>query len=105
LWAGISVTVLVTDESISASRGTALRWYDPRTEQALEIGTLLGTFTATALFTWREGNQPALLVPYRINSDYGLTAISDALVRRMNDAGYPERVEAFVLLSNSVQPK
>jgi hypothetical protein len=88
-----------------ASRGTALFWYDPRTGQTLEIGTLLGEFTATAAFTWRGGGKPALLVPYQINNQYGLTAISDAIVQRMHDAGYPEHVEAFVLMSEAIQPK
>jgi hypothetical protein len=88
-----------------APRGTALFWYDPRTGQTLEIGTVLGEFTATAAFTLRAGGQQALLVPYLINNAYGLTAISDALVQRMHDAVYPEQVEAFVLLSEAVQPK
>jgi hypothetical protein len=89
----------------SAQQGTALFWFDPRTGQTLEIGTLLGEFTTTAAFIWRASNQPALLVPYQINGEYGLTAISDATVTRMHDAGYTERVEAFVLVSDSVQPK
>jgi len=88
-----------------AARGTALFWYDPRTGQTLEIGTLLGEFTATATFKRRGDGQPALLVPYQINNQYGLTAISDAIVQRMHDAGYPEHVEAFVLISEAVQPK
>jgi hypothetical protein len=86
------------------SQGTALFWFDPRTGQTLEIGTLLGPFTATATFTWRAGGQPALLVPYTINQSFGLTAISDALIARMHDAGYPDQVEAFVLVSDAIQP-
>jgi hypothetical protein len=88
-----------------APQGTALFWFDPHTGQTLEIGTLLGEFTTTAGFIWRANNQPALLVPYQINGEYGLTAISEATVTRMRDAGYTERVEAFVLVSDSVQPK
>lgn len=91
--------------SYVAPSGTALFWFDPRTGQTLEIGTLLGEFTAIAEFTLRGGGQQALLVPYQINSAYGLTAISDALVQRMHEAGYPDQVEAFVLLSEAVQPK
>jgi hypothetical protein len=82
-----------------------LLWYDPRTGQSLEIGTLLGEFQASAEFTLRGSDQLAIEVPYRINTDFGLTAISDALVQRMNEAGYPERVEAYVLLSDAVQPR
>jgi hypothetical protein len=88
-----------------AQPGTTLFWFDPRTGQSLEIGTLLGEFTATAEFELRGSNQPALEVPYQINKDYGLTAISDALIRRMNDANYAERVEAYVVLSEAVKPK
>jgi len=88
-----------------AQAGTTLFWYDPETSQSLEIGTLLGVFTATAEFQLRTSDQPALEVPYRINIDYGLTAISDALIRRMNDAGYAERVDAYVVISEAVKPK
>jgi hypothetical protein len=82
-----------------------LLWYDPRTGQSLEIGTLLGEFQASAEFTLRDSDRPAIEVPYRINNDFGLTAISDAIVQRMNEAGYAERVEAYVLLSDAVQPR
>jgi hypothetical protein len=82
-----------------------LLWYDPRTGQSLEIGTLLGEFQASAQFTLRGSDQPAIEVPYRINNDFGLTAISDAIVQRMNEAGYGERVDAYVLLSEAVQPR
>jgi hypothetical protein len=82
-----------------------LLWYDPRTGQSLEIGTLLGEFPASAEFTLRSSNQSAIEVPYRINNDFGLTAISDAIVRRMSEAGYVDQVEAYVLLSDTVQPK
>jgi len=85
-----------------ARQGTTLLWFDPRTNQSLEIGTLLGEFTATAQFRLRASEQPALEVPYTINADYGLTAISDALIQRMHDAGYAERVEAYVLLSEAI---
>jgi hypothetical protein len=89
----------------TAQAGTPLYWYDPRTNQALEIGTLIGVFTVTAEFRLHGVEQPALEVPYRINKDYGLTAISDALIRRMNEAGYAEHVEAFVVLSEAVKPQ
>ena len=88
-----------------ARPSATLLWYDPRTGQSLEIGTLLGEFPASAEFRLRGSDQLAIEVPYRINNDFGLTAISDAIVRRMNEAGYSERVDAYVLLSEAVQPR
>ena len=88
-----------------AQQATTLLWYDPLTGQSLEIGTLLGEFPATAEFTLRSNQQPGLEVPYQINVDYGLTAISDAIVQRMRDAGASDRVEAFVLVSTAIKPK
>ena len=88
-----------------AQSPVSLLWFDPVTGQRLEIGTLIGTFPVQAQFTLREGNQPAFEVPYRINGDFGLTAISDAVKQRMNAAGYTESVEAFVLQSDAIQPK
>jgi hypothetical protein len=82
-----------------------LQWYDPVTGQVLAIGTLFGTFPVQAQFVLRDGNRPALEVPYRINGDFGLTAISDAVVQRMHAAGYTESVEAFVLQDEAIQPK
>jgi hypothetical protein len=88
-----------------AQRGTPLFWYDPLTGQALEIGTLLGDFPVQAKFTFRGSNQRALEVPYQINSDFGLTSISDAVVQRMQEAGYSDRVEAYIVESDAVKPK
>lgn len=84
---------------------TPLYWYDPLTGQTLEIGALLGDVTVQAHFVLRDGNRPALEVPYRINGDFGLTSISDAVRQRMQTAGYTESVEAYVLESDAVQPK
>jgi len=86
----------------AAPLGTPLYWYDPINGQSIEIGTLFGTFPATAQFTLRGSDQQAIEVPYQINMDYGLTAISDALIQRMQAAGYTERVEAYVLQSDAV---
>jgi hypothetical protein len=88
-----------------ATAQTALMWYDPATGQILEIGTLRGTFTVQAQFTFRPTDSAALEVPYRINGDYGLTAISEAIQQRMNAAGYRDSVEAFVLLTPAIVPK
>lgn len=88
-----------------ANAPTSLFWFDPATGQNLEIGRLVGGFVATAQFELRsQNNARALAVPYRINADYGLTAISPAVQARMEAAGYTDRVEAFVLLGDSVVP-
>jgi hypothetical protein len=82
-----------------------LFWYDPATGQVLEIGTLRGIFPAQAQFIFRPTNTVSLEVPYRINGDFGLTSISDAVLERMSDSGYTTTVEAFVSLSESIVPK
>jgi hypothetical protein len=82
-----------------------LLWYDPVTGQTLEIGTLLGEFPAQAQFALRDGQHPALEVPYRINKDFGLTAISEAVIQRMHAARYTESVEAYVVQTDTIQPK
>jgi hypothetical protein len=81
-----------------------LWWYDPLTGQSLEIGTLFGEFVAQAEFVFQPRDTPALEVPYRIDQDFGLTAISPAVRERMAAAGYTESVEAYVLQSDAVQP-
>lgn len=79
-------------------------WYDPLSGQSLTIGTILGPFTAQAQFGFiPQGDQPALEVPYRINNDFGLTAISPAVRDRMNAAGYTESVEAYILVNEAVK--
>lgn len=83
----------------------ALLWYDPVVGQSIEIGTLRGEFPAQAEFILRSNNHPALEVPYRINQDFGLTAISEALRERMRAAGYVESVEAYVERAETVVPK
>lgn len=88
-----------------AQRPVSLLWFDPLSGQSLEIGKLLGPFPAQARFILRDDNLPALEIPYRINTDFGLTAISEALKRRMQDAGYTESVEAYIVESDAVQPK
>lgn len=97
--------VLETARTYTARTPVPLLWYDPLTGQSLEIGTLIGDFTVQALFTLRNTNSPALEIPYRINLDYGLTAISDAVRERMRAAGYTESVEAYVIQTEGVAPK
>jgi hypothetical protein len=69
------------------------------------IGTINGEFPAQAEFTLRGEQQAALEVPYVINADFGLTAISEAVRERMKAAGYSQSVEAYVLRTADVQPK
>lgn len=83
-----------------------LLWYDPVTGESLEIGTLFGPFTAQATFIFRPQNAPALEVPYRIDSDFGLTSVSTAVTDRMRAAGYDTTVEAYILVKDgAVRPQ
>ncbi|MFQ3682255.1 hypothetical protein [Roseiflexus sp.] len=84
-------------------RRTPLFWFDPMTSQTLEIGTLLGDIPVHARFRLRSTGEYALEVQYRINNDFGLTAISEAVRSRMEAAGYTVSVEAFLLESDAVQ--
>jgi len=82
-----------------------LLWWDPATGQVLEIGLIRGDFPVQARFTFRPTGQPALEVPYRINADFGLTAVSEAVLQRLRAAGYTEFAETFVIVSDAVQPR
>jgi hypothetical protein len=82
-----------------------LWWYDPLTSQSLTIGTISGEFPVQAEFILRSTQQAALEVPYRINNDFGLTAISEAVRERMKAAGYSQSVEAYILRTADTQPK
>ncbi len=84
-------------------RRTPLFWFDPETGQILEIGTVLGDIPVQARFRLRSTGEAALEVPYRINNDFGLTAISEAVRSRMEAAGYTFSVEAFLLESDAMQ--
>lgn len=88
-----------------ANNDVTLLWYDPMTGQSLMIGTIRGEFPAQAQFTLRSDRRPALEVPYRINQDFGLTAISEAVRARMKAAGYSESVEAYIEQTDIVVPK
>ena len=82
-----------------------LWWYDPLTSQSVQIGTISGEVPVQAEFLLRGAQQAALEVPYRINNDFGLTAISEAVRGRMQAAGYSQSVEAYVLLIADIHPK
>jgi hypothetical protein len=97
--------VLEPPQVYIAKSPVTLWWYDPLTGQSVAIGTLVGEFPVQALFTFRSEQRPALEVPYRINVDFGLTAISDAVRERMKNAGYTQSVEAYAFQADDVQPK
>lgn len=86
----------------TANQPVPLFWFDPANEQTVEIGTIAGAFPAQAQFTLQGTNQLALEVPYRINNDFGLTSISEALRNRMRAADLGESVEAYVIVSEAV---
>lgn len=88
-----------------AKGSVTLWWYDPLTSQSVPIGTISGEFPAQAEFLLRSTQQAALEVPYRINNDFGLTAISEAVRERMKAAGYSQSVEAYALRTDGVQAK
>jgi len=91
---------------IYVARSTVtLWWYDPLIGQSVPIGTISGEFPAQAEFTLRGAQQAALEVPYRINNDFGLTAISEAVRERMKAAGYTQSVEAYVLRTADIHAK
>ncbi|KAB8142551.1 hypothetical protein F8S13_13400 [Chloroflexia bacterium SDU3-3] len=88
-----------------ASTPVMLFWYDPITGQQLEIGYLIGDFMATAQFglASRPG-VVALEVPYHIDQDYGLTAISPVVKERMRAAGSEDLIQGYVILDAAVAP-
>jgi len=88
-----------------AQNPVTLWWYDPLTSQSVPIGTISGEFPAQAEFTLRSAQQAALEVPYVINVDFGLTAISEAIRERMKAAGYSQSVEAYVWRTADIQPR
>lgn len=82
-----------------------LLWWDPATGQALEIGLVAGEVPAQARFVFRPTGEPAIEVAYRIGQDFGLTAISAAVRARMAAAGFNETVEAYLVVTDSVNPR
>jgi hypothetical protein len=88
-----------------AKSSVTLWWYDPLNSQSVPIGMISGEFPVQAEFIMHSLQQAALEVPYRINNDFGLTAISEAVRGRMEAAGYSQSVEAYVLRTDDIQPK
>ncbi len=82
-----------------------LWWYDPVNQQHVILGTFTGDFLAQAQFTLRGQGIEALEVPYQVNVNYGLTALSPALVARINAAGAKDWVETYVFITPNVVPR
>ena len=97
-------TAYDTPQRFTTLAPTPLLWLDPRNGQVLEIGYLNGDFFATAQLVLASNNQSAYEVDYTINQDFGLTSISQALITRMNEAGYAASVRAFVPASDTIVP-
>jgi hypothetical protein len=85
--------------------GSELWWYDPVQQQSVILGNFSGPFEAQARFTLRGQGVSALEVPYQINQRYGLTAISPALIERIQAAGYGEWIETYVIEGPNVQAR
>ena len=98
-------TVLNPVQMYTIQGQAALLWYDPLSSQAIEIGLVRGSIPVQARFDYRPYQAAAIEVPYRINGDFGLTSISDAVVQRMRQAGYTETVESFIIVTDSIQPQ
>lgn len=88
-----------------ATTGSELWWFDPVQQQHVILGTIAGTFEVQATFTLRGQGIAALEVPYQVNRQYGLTALSPALVGRIQAAGYGEWIETYVFDGSNVQPQ
>lgn len=84
---------------------TPLLWWDPATNQALEIGLVDGEVPAQARFTLTQTGEPAIEVVYQVNRSFGLTAISAAVRDRMAAAGFTETVEAYIVITDAVRPR
>ncbi len=97
-------TVFEIPQTYVAHSQSKLWWYDPINQQHVLLGAFSGPFVAQASFYLPvKDNSEALEVPYEINQQYGLTALSPALVERMRAAGYTTWVETYVLVSSDIE--
>jgi hypothetical protein len=86
--------------------GSELFWYDPIYQQPVLLGTFTGPFEVLATFDLRSTGQPALEVLYQVNRRYGLTALSPAIVERIEAAGYTDGViDTYVIVDDNVRPR
>jgi hypothetical protein len=89
-----------------ATAGSELWWFDPVNQQHVILGRFTGEFVAQAQFVPRGQGVVALEVPYQINSSYGLTALSPALLQRIAAAGFAgDWIETYLFLSPDVTPR
>lgn len=89
-----------------ATSGSELWWFDPVNQQPVILGRIAGDFVAQAQFQLRGQGIPALEVPYQVNASYGLTALSPALLGRIEAAGFAgDWIETYVYLSPDVTPR
>jgi hypothetical protein len=79
-----------------------LWWFDPLTQQQVALGGFSGQFPAQAAFTLK--GQAALEIPYKVNESYGLTALSPAILQRIQAAGFSDWIETYILVDANVQP-
>lgn len=84
------------------TNGSELWWYDPVNQQRVVLGSFSGDFLAQAQFILFGLGVEALEVPYQINTSYGLTAVSPAILARIEAAGYDEWIETYVLLTPNI---
>ncbi len=88
-----------------SSRGSELWWFDPVNQHHVILGRLTGEFVAQAQFVTRGQGVQALELPYQVNTSYGLTALSPALLERIAAAGYgSDWIETYIFLSPDVTP-
>jgi hypothetical protein len=81
-----------------------LFWYDPVNQQHVLLGSIGGLFQAQAQFKLAYNGADALEIPYQVNQGLGLTALSPALVARIQAAGYSDWIESYVILSPEMAP-
>lgn len=79
-----------------------LWWYDPVNQQSVILGTISGDFLVQAQFVLRSQGRDAFEVPYQVNQSYGLTALSPAVLERIQNAGFGEWIETYIFQAPNV---
>ncbi|NJK79355.1 MAG: hypothetical protein HC876_08550 [Chloroflexaceae bacterium] len=77
--------------------GSNLWWYDPVQQEHVSLGSFSGEFDVQARFRLAGSGLTVLEVPYQVNRRYGITALSPAIVDRIQAAGYGEWIETYVI--------
>lgn len=84
---------------------TMLWWYDSLTAQFVPLGWITTPVQASGTFRVRWQNIDALIVPFTLNSSYGL-ALDPSVVQRIRRAGHTEdTIEAFIYLAPDIVPQ